>query len=147
MVDENRMIAAANCNRFQGVEFKFSPVSTDARKSECLYSFECVCFFSIYKQPVNVNYRLPSDMSDEKGGVFSGTGADADVAQRNCALAVCRHLKAIGLLSSTALWGARRGLEDNDFYEEDEDDFYDRTGQIEAQRIKRIQRHKVRLYL
>ncbi|KAI6188584.1 hypothetical protein M3Y98_00370200 [Aphelenchoides besseyi] len=111
------------CER-EGLEFHFSKVATDEKKGEVTYAFD-----------------LPSDTGSEKQSSFSGTGSDATTAQRNCALQVCQHLNTLGILDDEVRWGTRRNLEDNDFYDEDEDTFYDRTGQLEAQRLKRIQRH------
>ncbi|KAI6235036.1 hypothetical protein M3Y95_00008900 [Aphelenchoides besseyi] len=111
------------CER-EGLEFHFTKVATDEKKGEIAYAFD-----------------LPSDTGSEKSSSFSGTGSDATTAQRNCALQVCQHLNALGILDDEVRWGSRRNLEDNDFYDEDEDTFYDRTGQLEAQRLKRIQRH------
>jgi hypothetical protein len=40
-------------------------------------------------------------------------------------------------LQISTLWNKRKKFAENDFYEEDEDLFYDRTGQLEEQREKR----------
>jgi hypothetical protein len=76
------------------------------------------------------------------GGSFNGQGSEAVSAQKACAFEVCCHLNELGLLGSETQRSARKNIEDNEFYEEDDDIFYDRTGQIEAQRLKRIERHK-----
>lgn len=85
---------------------------------------------------------MPDDVSGGNGGSFTGIGQDVLSAQRNCALQVCRHLNEIDRLSYDVHKKTRKNMEDNEFYEEDEDTFYDRTGQVETQRLKRIERHK-----
>ncbi|KAK6016886.1 hypothetical protein OSTOST_17626 [Ostertagia ostertagi] len=61
-------------------------------------------------------------------------------AQVQCALEACRVLDSYGVLrSSNAKARAKRNeLEENDFYDEDDDEYLDRTGQIERQREKRM---------
>ncbi|KJH46445.1 FHA domain protein [Dictyocaulus viviparus] len=61
-------------------------------------------------------------------------------AQIQCALEACRILDAHGVLRSSNLKARsrRNNLEANDFYDDDDDVYLDRTGQIEAQREKRM---------
>ncbi|WKY02858.1 hypothetical protein Q1695_016277 [Nippostrongylus brasiliensis] len=60
-------------------------------------------------------------------------------AQVQCALEACRILDAHGVLRGSNAKASRRkkDLEENDFYDEDDDEYLDRTGQIEKQREKR----------
>lgn len=87
-------------------------------------------------------FRLPDNICAGEGGVFTGLGSTVEVAQKECARKVCIHLESLGMLQ-TILWNKEKNLQENDFYDDDEDTFYDRTGQIEQQREKRIQRHNV----
>jgi hypothetical protein len=87
-----------------------------------------------------IYFSLPDDVTSGNGGSFNGQGSDALTAQRNCAHQVCRHLNEHGLLDG-GIQRERKKMED--FYEDGEDEFFDRTGQLEAQRLKRIERHKV----
>jgi hypothetical protein len=59
-----------------------------------------------------------------RGDSFTASGADAQSAQRSCALQVCRHLNEFGLLSADSQRNARTSLQDNEFYEEDEGKLY-----------------------
>lgn len=88
-------------------------------------------------------FRLPDDICSSGSGHFTGTASSALEAQKECARQVCEFLDANGFLSSSVAWQKDRRLEENDFYDEGEDTFYDRTGQLEQQRVKRIQRLKV----
>ncbi|CAD6188124.1 unnamed protein product [Caenorhabditis auriculariae] len=60
-------------------------------------------------------------------------------AQSQCALEACKILDAYGVLrrGSTKLRVKKKTLEANDYYEEDDDLYLDRTGQLEKQREKR----------
>ncbi|KAK6036322.1 FHA domain protein, partial [Cooperia oncophora] len=66
-------------------------------------------------------------------------------AQVQCALEACRILDSHGVLrsSSSKARTKRNELEENDFYDEDDDEYLDRTGQIEKQREKRMMWAKV----
>ncbi|KAI6177365.1 hypothetical protein M3Y97_00899100 [Aphelenchoides bicaudatus] len=118
------------CER-EGLEFKFTKLAGDEKEKK-------------KEKGVGITYAfdLPDDICSGNGGSFSGTGTDARSAQSNCALQVCRHLNELNLLNYDVQRGASKNIQDNDFYEEDEDTFYDRTGQLEIQRQKRIDRHK-----
>ncbi|KAK5974012.1 Kanadaptin [Trichostrongylus colubriformis] len=61
-------------------------------------------------------------------------------AQVQCALEACRILDSYGVLrsSNSKARMKRKELEENDFYDEDDDEYLDRTGQIEKQREKRM---------
>ncbi|KAK6746084.1 hypothetical protein RB195_012289 [Necator americanus] len=61
-------------------------------------------------------------------------------AQVQCALEACRILDAHGVLrrSTTKSRTKNKDLEANDFYDDDDDEYLDRTGQIEKQREKRM---------
>ncbi|VDO32261.1 unnamed protein product [Haemonchus placei] len=61
-------------------------------------------------------------------------------AQVQCALEACRILDSHGVLRSSVSKARtkRNELEENDFYDEDDDEYLDRTGQIERQREKRM---------
>uniref|UniRef100_A0A8L8JZL2 FHA domain-containing protein n=1 Tax=Heligmosomoides polygyrus TaxID=6339 RepID=A0A8L8JZL2_HELPZ len=61
-------------------------------------------------------------------------------AQVQCALEACRILDAHGVLRSSKAKSRtkKNDLEANDFYDSDEDEYLDRTGQIERQREKRM---------
>ncbi|CAI5446668.1 unnamed protein product [Caenorhabditis angaria] len=60
-------------------------------------------------------------------------------AQTQCALEACRILDSYNVLrkSNTKLRMAKKTLKDNDYFEEDDDLYLDRTGQLEKQREKR----------
>ncbi|CAF0714776.1 unnamed protein product [Adineta steineri] len=68
---------------------------------------------------------------------------------QECILEACRILDDQGVLregtAASSLYTPRvqqikrQLLEDNDFYEEDEDTFYDRTGELEKKRLKRME--------
>ncbi|KAF1761265.1 hypothetical protein GCK72_009519 [Caenorhabditis remanei] len=62
-------------------------------------------------------------------------------AQVQCALEACKILDAYNVLrkSNTKLRMQRKTLEANDYYDEDDDLYLDRTGQLEKQREKRKQ--------
>lgn len=62
-------------------------------------------------------------------------------AQIQCALDACRILDTYNVLrkSNTKLRMQRKTLEANDYYDEDDDLYLDRTGQLEKQREKRKQ--------
>ncbi|KAJ1372735.1 hypothetical protein KIN20_034971 [Parelaphostrongylus tenuis] len=61
-------------------------------------------------------------------------------AQVQCALEACRILDAHGVLrgSNSKAKIRKTDMEANDFYDEDDDEYLDRTGQIEKQREKRM---------
>lgn len=68
---------------------------------------------------------------------------------QECVLEACRILDEQGVLregtSASSMYTPRAQqvkrqlLEENDFYEEDEDTFYDRTGDLEKKRLKRME--------
>jgi len=60
-----------------------------------------------------------------------------------CSLLACERLDAACLLQISNLWNKRKKYAENDFYAEDEDIFYDRTGQLEEQREKRKRWYEV----
>ncbi|KAL6725174.1 hypothetical protein Aduo_007247 [Ancylostoma duodenale] len=82
----------------------------------------------------------------EVNGIDRAVTAQATVstskkdAQVQCALEACRILDAHGVLrrSTTRSRAKNKDLEANDFYDEDDDEYLDRTGQIEKQREKRM---------
>ena len=55
----------------------------------------------------------------------------------------CERLDSAGVLRDHLIRNKKRTLAENDYYEEDEDTFYDRTGQLEEQRKKRRMRIEV----
>ncbi|PAV65033.1 hypothetical protein WR25_16534 isoform J [Diploscapter pachys] len=83
----------------------------------------------------------------EIDGVERSTTAQAMVttskkdAQVQCALEACRILDAYGILrrSNTRARLKRKTLQDNDFYDEDDDLYLDRTGELEKRRERRMQ--------
>ncbi|VDM66201.1 unnamed protein product [Strongylus vulgaris] len=82
----------------------------------------------------------------EVNGIDRAVTAQATVstskkdAQVQCALEACRILDAHGVLrrSTNKSRAKNKELEANDFYDEDDDEYLDRTGQIEKQREKRM---------
>ena len=88
--------------------------------------------------------RLPVD-----GPNGSAVYAEASVAGRKkdavheCANEACKMLDAYGLLRQSSHESRKkreRNLEEDDFYESDEDNFLDRTGTIEKKRLKRMRK-------
>ena len=75
--------------------------------------------------------------------MVSASAPNKRLAQVQCALLACERLDEASLLQITSLWNKRTTYAENDFYEEDEDTFFDRTGQIEEQREKRKRRYEV----
>ncbi|CAD5222397.1 unnamed protein product [Bursaphelenchus xylophilus] len=94
------------------------------------------------KKEITCNFDLPDNVCGGEGGVFTAVSTNPQEAQKECARKVCAHLDTLGLIGGGITWQAKKHQQDNDFYDDDEDTFYDRTGQIEAQREKRIQRFK-----
>lgn len=78
--------------------------------------------------------------------MVSATAPVKKLAQLQCALLACERLDEACLLRISSLWNKRVTYAENDFYEDDEDTFYDRTGQIEEQIRKRKQRYEVNFY-
>src|SRR5690348_3406458 len=86
-------------------------------------------------------FRLPVEID----GVDRACTASATVstskkdATVQCALEACRILDRHGALrgGSSRFRIKKKNLEENDYYDEDDDLFFDRTGQLEAQRDKR----------
>ncbi|KHJ89064.1 hypothetical protein OESDEN_11124 [Oesophagostomum dentatum] len=82
----------------------------------------------------------------EVNGIDRAVTAQATVstskkdAQVQCALEACRILDAHGVLrrSANKTRTKTKDLEANDFYDDDDDEYLDRTGQIEKQREKRM---------
>ncbi|KHJ76035.1 FHA domain protein, partial [Oesophagostomum dentatum] len=82
----------------------------------------------------------------EVNGIDRAVTAQATVstskkdAQVQCALEACRILDAHGVLrrSANKTRTKNKDLEANDFYDDDDDEYLDRTGQIEKQREKRM---------
>lgn len=81
------------------------------------------------------------DIAD--GGLIAANGISRKLAQFQCALEACNKLDLAGLLRNVSLWNKRAKYVENDYYDSDEDIFYDRTGQLEEQRIKRRKRCEV----
>ncbi|GMR41490.1 hypothetical protein PMAYCL1PPCAC_11685, partial [Pristionchus mayeri] len=84
--------------------------------------------------------ELPIEMGSQKSPIVSATVTTSKKdAQVQCSLEACRLLDAHGVLrKSTAMSRVKRKTAaDEDFYEEDDDEYLDRTGQIEEQRRKR----------
>lgn len=86
--------------------------------------------------------ELVSDVSLTGGTMVSATAPVKKLAQLQCALLACERLDEACLLRISSLWNKRVTYAENDFYEDDEDTFYDRTGQIEEQIRKRKQRYE-----
>ncbi|XP_028417838.1 kanadaptin-like isoform X2 [Dendronephthya gigantea] len=88
--------------------------------------------------------RLPVD-GPNGSAVFaeaSVTGRKKD-AVKECANEACKMLDAYGLLRQSSHESRKkreRNLEEDDFYESDEDNFLDRTGTIEQKRLKRMRK-------
>lgn len=84
-------------------------------------------FFTTY-------FRLP-DVAD--GGLISANGLTRKLAQFQCAMEACNKLDLAGILRNVSMWNKRATYAENDYFDSDEDTFFDRTGQLEAQRAKR----------
>nr|CAD2195410.1 unnamed protein product [Meloidogyne enterolobii] len=80
---------------------------------------------------------LISDVSLTGSTLVSASAPSKRLAQLQCSLLACERLDAACLLQISNLWNKRKKYAENDFYAEDEDIFYDRTGQLEEQREKR----------
>jgi hypothetical protein len=78
------------------------------------------------------------------GTVVTAMAPSKRLSQIQCALLACERLDEACLLQISSLWNKRKNYTENDFYEEDEDTFFDRTGQLEEQREKRKKRYEVR---
>uniref|UniRef100_A0A914KIW4 FHA domain-containing protein n=1 Tax=Meloidogyne incognita TaxID=6306 RepID=A0A914KIW4_MELIC len=81
--------------------------------------------------------ELISDVSLTGSTLVSASAPSKRLAQLQCSLLACERLDAACLLQISNLWNKRKKYAENDFYAEDEDIFYDRTGQLEEQREKR----------
>eukprot|EP00080_Pristionchus_pacificus_P002936 PDM62956.1 hypothetical protein PRIPAC_50171 [Pristionchus pacificus] len=84
--------------------------------------------------------ELPIEVGSQKSPIISATVTTSKKdAQVQCSLEACRFLDTHGVLrKSTAVSRIKRKtVADEDFYEEDDDEYLDRTGQIEEQRRKR----------
>uniref|UniRef100_A0A1I8B5D4 FHA domain-containing protein n=1 Tax=Meloidogyne hapla TaxID=6305 RepID=A0A1I8B5D4_MELHA len=81
--------------------------------------------------------ELIADVSLTGGTLVSASAPSKRLAQLQCSLLACERLDAACLLQISTLWNKRKKYAENDFYAEDEDLFYDRTGQLEEQREKR----------
>ncbi|KFD60987.1 hypothetical protein M514_08032 [Trichuris suis] len=87
--------------------------------------------------------ELPIESKDGKPTFAEGVASvGKKEAMVQCALNACRLLDAQGILRKSAQESKRtrmKDLEANDYYDSDEDTFYDRTGELERKRQKRIQ--------
>ncbi|CDW52095.1 FHA and dsrm domain containing protein [Trichuris trichiura] len=87
--------------------------------------------------------ELPIESKDGKPTFAEGVASvGKKEAMTQCALNACRLLDAQGILRKSAQESKRtrmKDLEANDYYDSDEDTFYDRTGELERKRQKRIQ--------
>ena len=86
--------------------------------------------------------ELVSDVSLSRGTMVTASAPSRRLAQQQCALLACERLDEACLLQISSLWNKRKTYAENDFYEEDEDVFFDRTGQLEEQREKRKRRYE-----
>ncbi|EDV22213.1 uncharacterized protein TRIADDRAFT_64173 [Trichoplax adhaerens] len=85
--------------------------------------------------------KLPVETSEGNCIYGEGTAEKKKDAVVACALDGCRILEAYGMLrSSVSIKRKRKNWEDNDYYDSDEDNFLDRTGDLENKRIARMRR-------
>ncbi|KAL7672582.1 hypothetical protein ACOME3_007466 [Neoechinorhynchus agilis] len=59
---------------------------------------------------------------------------------RKCALEACEYLDRLGVLREEQTKRQNRDWEANDYYDSDEDTFFDRTGDLEKKRARRMER-------
>lgn len=87
--------------------------------------------------------RLPIESSYGVEMIAEGTSSNKKDAVLNCATDACRIIQAYDMMQNKCSEDQRlkrqRELEENDFYDSDEDNFLDRTGSIEKKRLKRKQ--------
>uniref|UniRef100_T2M5Q3 Kanadaptin n=1 Tax=Hydra vulgaris TaxID=6087 RepID=T2M5Q3_HYDVU len=87
--------------------------------------------------------RLPIDVGDADFVIAEGSSSNKKDAILNCANDACKIIQAYDMLQNKSREDHKRKrqreLEENDFYNSDEDTFLDRTGLIEKKRLKRKQ--------
>ncbi|KAL1117725.1 hypothetical protein AAG570_004040 [Ranatra chinensis] len=86
---------------------------------------------------------LPLDSETGRDIVVEISGKSKKEAIVKCALEACRHIDRLGLLRQSHHESRKRQVknwEENDYYDSDEDNFLDRTGQIEKKREKRMKK-------
>uniref|UniRef100_A0A5S6QUU1 FHA domain-containing protein n=1 Tax=Trichuris muris TaxID=70415 RepID=A0A5S6QUU1_TRIMR len=112
----------------------------DREGHELQYSFTEVGSF---RRQWTCRIELPIESRDGKAVYAEGvTSVSKKEAMVQCALNACRILDAQGILRKSAQESKRtrmKDLEANDYYDSDEDTFYDRTGELERKRQRRIQ--------
>ncbi|CAB3401511.1 unnamed protein product [Caenorhabditis bovis] len=109
--------------------------------------FDMVFDFNEQGQGLTHKWVCSIELPVEIDGVDRAFTASATVstskkdAQVQCALEACRILDSYGVLrrSNSKMRMKRKTLEENDYYDEDDDLYLDRTGQLEKQREKRKQ--------
>jgi len=86
--------------------------------------------------------RLTLPVDSEEPVIAEGEGTNKKQAKIMAALEACKILDIRGLLfqsqQESQAQRRQKKLEENDFYDSDEDEFLDRTGEIEAKRQKRM---------
>jgi len=87
--------------------------------------------------------HLPIESSLGNEIIAEGTSSNKKDAVLNCAIDACKIIQAYDMMQNPLREGERekrqRQLEENDFYDSDDDNFLDRTGSIEKKRLKRKQ--------
>jgi len=85
--------------------------------------------------------KLELPIGDGHNGVLVSGEADGKIGAKTvCALEACLALDRHGMFDEHAKARKKRNkLEENDFYDSDEDEFFDRTGELNIKREKRRQ--------
>uniref|UniRef100_A0A0A9W3A9 Kanadaptin n=1 Tax=Lygus hesperus TaxID=30085 RepID=A0A0A9W3A9_LYGHE len=86
---------------------------------------------------------LPVDGEDGCDVTIENSGRNKRDAQVQCALDACRALDKLGVFRPTkreSKKAKKRNWEENDYYDSDEDSFFDRTGDLERKRKKRMEK-------
>nr|XP_014284595.1 kanadaptin isoform X2 [Halyomorpha halys] len=86
---------------------------------------------------------LPLDDGSGKEMVVESSARSKKEAQFQCALEACRLIDKLGLFRQSKQEAKRhqkRNWEENDYYDSDEDSFFDRTGDLDLKRQKRMKK-------
>ncbi|CAH1407547.1 unnamed protein product [Nezara viridula] len=86
---------------------------------------------------------LPLDDGGGKEMVVEFSARSKKEAQVQCALEACRQIDKLGLFRQSKQESKRhqkRNWEENDYYDSDEDSFFDRTGDLDLKRQKRMKK-------
>lgn len=86
---------------------------------------------------------LPLDDGAGKEMVVESSARSKKEAQVQCALEACRQIDKLGLFRQSKQESKRhqkRNWEENDYYDSDEDSFFDRTGDLDMKRQKRMKK-------